>query len=191
MHIASQPVQRLRWYLRPLFWLQRRRYGTVLVPATVWARVPPLYFALTGFYAALERRRSPLAPTLRSLVQARISQLNHCGFCVDLNAALAAQRSGSMTQVLALGDWRTSELFSAPERIALEYAEVVTQTQGQVDSSLVARLREYFDEAALIELTALIAFQNLSSKFNAALDIPSQGLCAMPDKTDTGLASAP
>lgn len=191
MHIAPQPVQRLRWYLRPLFWLQRRRYGTVLIPATVWARVPPLYLALTGFYAALERRRSPLAPTLRSLVQARISQLNHCAFCVDLNAALAAQRCGSMTKALALADWRISELFSAPERIALEYAEVVTQTQCQVDSGLVARLREHFDEAALIELTALIAFQNLSSKFNAALDIPSQGLCAMPDKTDAGLANAP
>jgi len=45
---------------------------------------------------------------------------------------------------------------------------------------LIARLRQHFDEPTLIELTALIAFQNLSSKFNAALDIASRSLCQRP-----------
>ena len=182
MRVADMPVDRLRWYLRPLFWLQRRRYGAALVPATVWARVPALYLALAGFYAALERRRSPLEPALRSLVQARISQVNHCAFCVDLNAALAAERSGSLDKALAVDGWRDSALYSERERRALEYAEEITRTDGRVGDALVARLREHFDEAALIELTALIAFQNLSSKFNAALDIPSQGFCRAPRK---------
>ncbi len=182
MHVEETRVDRLRWYLRPLFWLQRRRYGAPLLPATVWARVPPLYFALAGFYAALDRKRSPLAPALRSLVQVRISQLNQCAFCIDLNAALAAQRSGSMDKALAVDTWRDSTLFSERERVALEYAETVTHTAQQVSGALIARLHEQFDEAALIELTALIAFQNLSSKFNAALDIPSQEFCRVPAK---------
>lgn len=42
-----------------------------------------------------------------------------------------------------------------------------------------ARLREHFSDDAIIELTALIAFQNLSSKFNAALQVPPQGFCAL------------
>jgi len=37
-----------------------------------------------------------------------------------------------------------------------------------------------FDEDAIVELTGLIAFQNLSSKFNSALDVPPQGFCKMP-----------
>ncbi len=41
-------------------------------------------------------------------------------------------------------------------------------------------LKLHFDDDALVELTALIAFQNLSSKFNAALDIPPQGFCNLP-----------
>jgi AhpD family alkylhydroperoxidase len=177
MHVTAKTPNQLRWYLRPLFWLQERRYGAPLVPAMVWARVPPLYFALAGFYAALERRQSPLDPALRSLVQTRVSQINHCEFCIDLNAAVAAERAGSMKKALAVGEWRGSELFSARERLGLEYAEVITQTGQRVGEELIARLREHFDEVALIELTALIAFQNLSSKFNAALDIPSQGFC--------------
>jgi AhpD family alkylhydroperoxidase len=143
----------------------------------VWARVPALYAALLGFYAAFERRNSPLEPALRSLVQTRVSQINHCAFCVDLNASISAQRSGSLDKVLAADRWRDSELFNARERLALEYAEAITWTDGHVSKALMARLGELFDEPALIELTALIAFQNLSSKFNAGLDIPAQGLC--------------
>jgi len=180
MHVTDKSPEQMRWYLRPFFWLQRRRYGAPLVPALVWARVPALYFALAGFYAALDRRRSPLEPALRSLVQTRVSQINHCDFCIDLNAAVAAERGGSMKKALAVGEWRGSDLFSARERLALEYAEVMTQTEQRVGEDLIARLREHLDESALIELTALIAFQNLSSKFNAALDIPSQGFCGRP-----------
>lgn len=180
MYVTDKSPGQMHWYLRPFFWLQRRRFGAPLVPALVWARVPALYFALSGFYAALERRRSPLDPVLRSLVQTRVSQINHCAFCMDLNAALAAERAGSMTKALAVGEWHGSELFSPRERLALEYAEVITQAGQRVGADLIARLREHLDESALIELTALIAFQNLSSKFNAALDIPSQGFCRMP-----------
>lgn len=182
MRVAHKPVGELRWYLRPLFWLQRRRLGTQLVPATVWARAPPLYLALAGFNAALERRRSPIDPALRALVQTRVSQMNHCEFCVDLNAARAAERSGSMAKALAVADWRDSDLFSERDRLALEYAETMTLTDGRVSDPLSARLAAGFDEPALIELTALIAFQNLSSKFNAALDIPAQGFCRLPQQ---------
>lgn len=180
MHIPEPTIERVRWYLRPLFWIQRKRYGMLLLPALTWARVPSLYFALAAFYRALDRRGSPLDPVLRSLVQTRISQLNQCAFCIDLNAALTAERSGSMDKALAVAQWRTSELFTSRERAALEYAETVTQTGQAVGAELVARLREHFDEDTLIEFTALVAFQNMSAKFNAALDIPSQGFCVKP-----------
>jgi AhpD family alkylhydroperoxidase len=180
MHIPEPTIERVRWYLRPLFWFQRKRYGTLLLPALTWARVPSLYFALAGFYRALDRRGSPLDPVLRSLVQTRISQINHCAFCIDLNAAMAAERGGSMDKALAVAQWRTSDLFTPIERAALEFAEAVTRTGQVVDARLVARLRKFFDEDTLIEFTALVAFQNMSSKFNAALDIPSQGFCMKP-----------
>lgn len=178
MHVSDPTNQPLRWYLRPLFRRQQRRFGATLLPARVWARVPALYLALAGFYAALERRRSPLPPALRSLAQVRVSQINHCPFCVDLNAALAAERGLHHDKLLAVADWRAHAGFEPRERLALEYAEAMTITGAHVDNALAARLRAEFGEQGLIELTALIAFQNLSSKFNAALEIPAQGFCA-------------
>ena len=46
----------------------------------------------------------------------------------------------------------------------------------KVDDELFARVSDEFDEATLIELTAAIAWENASSKFNRALRIESQGL---------------
>jgi hypothetical protein len=46
-----------------------------------------------------------------------------------------------------------------------------------VSDDLRRRLKERWNDDSIVELTGLIAFQNLSSKFNAALDVPSQGFC--------------
>lgn len=178
MRVSEPSPSRLPWFLRPLFWLQRRRWGQLLAPALTWARMPRCYLALAGFYAAFERRGSPLEPGLRSLLQVRVSQLVHCAFCIDLNAALLAERSGSLDKVQALEAWRDSSLFSARERIALAYAEAMTT--GAVDDELAARVSGEFGEQAMVELTGLIAFQNMSARFNAALDLPSQGFCKLP-----------
>jgi alkylhydroperoxidase family enzyme len=91
---------------------------------------------------------------------------------------LAAERAGSMDKALAVAEWRQSALYSERERAALEYAEAVTRSE--VNDGMMARLREHFTEDAVVELTGLAAFQNMSAKFNAALGIPSQGFCAVP-----------
>jgi alkylhydroperoxidase family enzyme len=52
----------------------------------------------------------------------------------------------------------------------------MTITGREVSDELFARLREFYDDDALVELTAIIAWENASSKFNRALRVPSQGL---------------
>ena len=85
-----------------------------------------------------------------------------------------------MAKVEALAQWRESPLFEEAERAALEFTEAVTITGQTVSDELMSRLREHFDDDAIVELTGLIAFQNLSSKFNSALDVPAQGFCQIP-----------
>jgi len=60
--------------------------------------------------------------------------------------------------------------------VALEYADSMTITDREVSDDLFARLREFYDDDAIVELTATIAWENASSKFNRALRVPSQGL---------------
>lgn len=79
-------------------------------------------------------------------------------------------------KILALADYATSPLYNEMERVTLEYAECMTITEREVSDELFARLRPFYNEDELVELTEIIAWENASSKFNRALRIPSQGL---------------
>ena len=69
-----------------------------------------------------------------------------------------------------------SPLFDDRERAALEYADSMTITGREVPDALFARVRQFFDDDAIVELTETIAWENASAKFNRALRIPAQGL---------------
>jgi len=77
---------------------------------------------------------------------------------------------------MALADYPTSPLYSQAERVALEYADGMTITGREVSDELFARLQNDYDADAIVELTAIIAWENASSKFNRALRVPSQQL---------------
>ena len=168
------------WYLRLMFRAQRRRYGRELEPVRLWARMPAAFLAMSAMYRALDRKSSPIEPALRSLVQVRVSQINGCEFCVDLNSFLGLGRGIVEEKLRALPQFKDSTLFSEREKAALAYTEAATRSDPRVDPALVARLRRHFDDQAIVELAALIAYQNMSSKFNAALGVPAQGFCAVP-----------
>jgi AhpD family alkylhydroperoxidase len=176
--VAAKPLADYPWFIRLFFWKQRRTYGRVLDPGLLWGRSPRVFASVALLYGALNRRSSPLAPALRSLVTVRVSQVNHCAFCVDINAATLIKRGVAMAKIDALGNWRGSALFAADERLALEYAEAMTL--NRVDDDLRQRIQRQWDDDAIVELTGLIAFQNLSSKFNAASHVPAQGFCRIP-----------
>lgn len=180
MRIEARPERDYAFYLRPFFWNQRRKYGAVLDTALLWARSPRLFLGVAMLYGMIDRRTSPLEPAVRSLVTVRVSQLNGCSFCVDLNSATLLRRGASIEKVTSLRSWRDSGLFTGRERAALDYAEAMTLSGVEVTDDHFASLRGHFDDDAIVELTGLVAFQNLSSKFNAALGVPPQGFCELP-----------
>jgi len=179
-YITNPPRRRFPWYVRVILALQRRRYGWELEPTRLWARTPRAFLAMALMYGALDRARSPIEPRLRSLVQVRVSQINWCLFCVDLNGATGLKRGVAPEQLAALERFEDSPVFSEREKAALAYAETVTRTDRRTDAALFGRLRRHFDDEAIVELTALVAYQNLSSQFNAALGVAPQGFCSAP-----------
>jgi len=183
-YIETPPDHHFPWYVRLFLANQRRRYGRELEPARLWARSPKVFAALSMLYGALDRKSSPIEPPLRTLITVRVSQINWCAFCVDINSATALKRGLTEKHLEALHHFEESSLFDHRTKAALAYTEAVTYSDRQVDATLMARLKEYFDDEAVIELTALIAFQNLSSKFNSALDVSAQGFCKLPSKFD-------
>ncbi len=178
MSVISTPDQhKFPWYVRLFFWNQKRRYGSVLEPAYLWGRSPKVFSTLAMLYGALDRGSSPIPPPLRSLITVRVSQINWCEFCVDINSATVIKRHVEPEKLDALVHFEESTLYSEEEKAALSYAEAVTHSHLQPDAACFKRLREHYDDDAIIELTALVSFQNLSSKFNASLGVEPQGFC--------------
>lgn len=183
MRVDPKRAREVPWYLKPFFWRQRRKYGRHLEPALVWAHSPRVFLGVALLYGMIDRRSSPLSPSLRSLLTVRVSQLNGCAFCVDLNTNTLMDRGVSEEKALAVQHWQHSGMFTEEERVALAYAEAVTQSPAEIPDSVFDAPRQQFDTAAIVDLTGLIAFQNLSSKFNSALAVPSQGFCQIPENT--------
>lgn len=89
---------------------------------------------------------------------------------------MSSQLGVSDEKIEAVTDYASSDLYTREERLALEFADAMTITGRDVSDELFERLRALFDEDALVELTATIAWENASSKFNRALRVPSQQL---------------
>lgn len=171
--------------MKLFFWNQKRRYGEVLEPAKLWGRSPTVFATLALLFGALDRKSSPISPSLRSLITVRVSQINWCTFCVDINSMMVLRRGNSPEKLNQLANFRDCDLFSDQEKAALHYAEIITKSDVQVNTDDQHRLRQHFNDDEIIELTAIISFQNMSSKFNAALDIPPQGFCQIKPTSPT------
>ena len=172
------PMETLPVSLSPIAAMQKKHFGAVLNPTRWWGRMPRLFWLVALFVGYLERRKARMTPVLRSLLMTRVSQICHCAFCIDANSLRLAERCGALDKVQAVSDWQASALFTEQERAALAYAEAMTATPPRADEAVRTARKRHFTDDAVAEMTALIAFQNLSARFNAALDIPAQGLCA-------------
>ncbi len=94
---------------------------------------------------------------------------------MDIGSAVGRGLGITDQQLRDLASYQESQAFSDLEKRVLEYSERMTRTPVDVPDELVARLREDFDEAELVELTAAIAWENYRARFNHALGIGAQG----------------
>jgi alkylhydroperoxidase family enzyme len=89
-------------------------------------------------------------------------------------------------QLLDLGRHRESDAFSDVEKLALDYALALTETPAVVTDELFAELRKHLSEPQMVELTAVVAFENYLARFNRGFDVQASGFsegafCPIPD----------
>lgn len=98
-----------------------------------------------------------LEPLLIELVKIRASQINNCGFCLDMHTKDARALGETEQRIYVLSAWREAPFYSARERAALEWTEALTRiSENDVDDALYARVREQFSEAELVSLTMAV-----------------------------------
>jgi AhpD family alkylhydroperoxidase len=188
--IPLDPPRSLTWRLTS--WYSRRRWGAVADPAAAMAHHPQLLRGNARFEMAVDRWHR-LDPTLKHLAEMAASVAIGCSWCVDFGWWIAQSQGTDPAKLRDVPHWRDSDVYTDLERQVLEYAEAATATPPAVTDGMVVALRRELGEAALVELTMMIAVENQRSRFNSALGLSSQGFrdrCEVPAVRAAGVGAA-
>ena len=115
---------------------------------------------------------------LKSFAHMAVASQVGCTWCLDFNYFEAHNKDLDMVKAREIPRWRDSGVFSPLEREVLAYAEAMTETEPTVTDEMVASLRAQLGDAALVELSAVIAFANFTTRPNVARGIESDGFAA-------------
>jgi AhpD family alkylhydroperoxidase len=127
------------------------------------------------YNVALAIEQSPLPQATQHLVMLRASQINGCGFCIDYHTKDATAAGESAVRLHLVAAWPESTVFTEAERAALALAEEGTRiadAHGGVPDEVWARVREHYDEDAIVALVSLIAMINATNRLNVMVRNP-------------------
>lgn len=164
----------------------RRQFGKVLTPLKVFAaRLPIAFGAFYGKISKLDKKLALPAET-QMLVREQVAHVNVCKFCIDIGRAFAIKASMNEAKFDALADYRTSPLFTAADRAALDYVTELTRDK-QVNPETFTRLAEHFTERQICEIVWLVASEHVYNITNIGLNIHSDRLCDITKKKNAAV----
>lgn len=166
----------------------RRTFGEIPDGLYVYFHHKPLMKAVIGFEGKVAKWDA-LDPTLKSYAQLASAGVIGCSWCLDFGYFKAHDEGLDLAKVSEVPRWRESDVFTSLERDVLEYAEAMSTTPLTVTDEMVAGLVDRLGNAAVVELTQMVAVENMRSRFNSAAGLQSQGysdVCELPLAVPSG-----
>ena len=164
-------------------WYARRSWGVVADPLAAMGHNRRVLLTDARFETSLKRWNT-LDPTLKALAEMTSAVSIGCSWCVDFGYWNSSKEGVDQVKLRDVPRWRDSDVYTDLERQVMAYAEAMTSTPPSVTDEMVAGLRRELDDAELVELTMMVAVENVRSRFNSALGLTSQGFkdrCEIPD----------
>ncbi|MFC5909614.1 carboxymuconolactone decarboxylase family protein [Streptacidiphilus monticola] len=176
-------------FYRAMEWYSNRTYGKVLDPGRAMAHNPRVLWADLRFEQAVAKF-DKLDKVLKELAVMAASARIGCSWCMDFGYWDAHQLGIPQEKLRAVPMWREQTgLFTELERSVMEYAEAMCETEPAVTDEQAERLVKLLGEPAFVELTMMVAVENLRSRFNSAMGLRSQGFadhCEVPPRVASG-----
>ena len=176
------PVEKPKGLMMKLVYaMTRRQFGKVLTPLKVFcARLPVAFGQFYGKISALDKKLL-LPPETVMLIREQVAQTNVCLFCIDIGRYFTIKTSMNQAKFDALGQYRTSSLFSDAERAALDYVTELARDK-KVELETFSRLARYYSERQICEIVWLVASEHFYNMTNIGLNIHSDMLCEVSRK---------
>jgi alkylhydroperoxidase family enzyme len=153
----------------------RRMYGKVLEPGLAFGHNRKVLMSYMRFEQKVQKWDA-LDPGLKHLAEMVAAARIGCEWCMDFGYWLAYDQGMPEDKIRWAPAWREHRgAFTDLEQQVMEYAEAMTTTPPAVTDELSARLGKDLGEAALVELTAVVALENMRSRVNSAFGLTGQG----------------
>lgn len=171
------PIERPKGLiLKLVYGAMRRQFGKVPTPIkVVYSRMPVAFGTFVGKIAKLDKKLE-LPVETQMLVREQVARINVCEFCIDIGRYFAIKSGLNEAKFDALGEYRTSSLFSDAERALLDYVTELTRTKS-VAPETFARMAKHYSERAICEIVWLVASEHFYNLTNIGLNIHSDMLC--------------
>jgi AhpD family alkylhydroperoxidase len=117
--------------------------------------------------------QSPLPKVTQELVMLRASQINGCGWCVDIHTKEAAAAGETALRINLVAAWRHASVYSEAEVAALALTEEGTRlgdANHGVSDETWAQVRKHYDDDEIVALVSLIAMINATNRLSVILD---------------------
>jgi AhpD family alkylhydroperoxidase len=160
----------------------RKLLGDVPEPAEVMWHNRRVLNSVTAL-GRKSQKWDQLDANLKSFAHMAVAAQVGCSWCLDFGYFHAHNQGLDEAKTSQVPRWREATVFTPLERDVMEYAEAMTETPPRVTDELSARLLEQLGAPALLELTASVAFANMTTRSNTALGIEAQGYskaCTLP-----------
>jgi len=143
-------------------------------------------FAKRFANASLVIHHSRLPKPTQELVSLRASQINGCGWCVDLHTKEAAAAGETPVRINLVAAWRESTVFTEAEQAALALAEEGTRLADAnlgVSDETWAQVRKHYDDDQIVALVSVVALINAANRL--AVIVHQQGGSYEPGMFDS------
>jgi len=125
------------------------------------------YHALLGIEHYLQQ--CGLEESLQNLIKLRVSQINGCAYCIDMHWKDLRAAGEAEQRLYGLDAWEESPYYTERERAALTWAESVTNIQeGHVPDGVFERVKEFFNDKELADLTLAVTAINSWNRLSIA-----------------------
>lgn len=126
--------------------------------------------AMGGFNKYLAR--TTLEKPLQELVKIRASQINRCGYCLDMHTKDARAAGETEQRIYGVPAWREFSIYTPRERAALAWTEAVTEiTDGFVPDTVYEEVRPHFSDEEIVDLTMAVIAINSWNRLNVPLRV--------------------
>ena len=168
--------------------LRKRREESTMSQRLNYMQQSPEFFKKMVEFSSVQNDCA-IETTILDLVHLRASQLNGCGFCLDMHSKEAKIHGERELRLYHLPVWRESTLFNPRERAALEWAENLTRLpEHGVPDEVYNRVREQFSEKEISDLTFSIMIINAWNRVSIAFKVTPGSADAAYGLTKAGLS---